>query len=307
MNKKIVLIGNPIAGGGALKKIMKAVEILEKKGVNVKLMLTSKKGDAEEFTRQIIIEQKKLGSDSPPLVIAAGGDGTYNEVANGLIHSEIPMAILPLGTTSVLAKELRIPNNINEALDVALKGNIHTIHLGRITFTEKRGQNNLSPITRHFILMAGVGFDAEAVLNVNNRIKRISGKLAYILSGIKILLRYNPSPILIKYDSDEKSGYSLIVGKASCYGGNFKITPDARLIDPYFYTFLIHKKERTNLLTLSISIVLKRDLRFKKDISYFKAEKIFINGDAPIQIDGDFLGWLPAKIDIVRDALRLVY
>lgn len=316
--KKIILIGNPIAGGGALKKIIKAKKILNKKGLDVKLMLTSKKGDAEEFARQINLEhrsravsqQRKFSnSNSLPitensslLVIAAGGDGTYNEVANGLIYSEIPMAILPLGTTSVLAKELKIPDNINRALDIALKGNIHTVHLGKITCTY-----HSSLITRHFLLMAGIGFDAEAVIRVNDRIKKISGKLAYIFSGLKILFSYNPSPTLIKYNSNEKSGYSVIVGKASCYGGNFKITPDARLTDPRFYIFITHRKEKIELLNLALSIILRRDLRFKRDISYSEAEEIYIEGKAPIQIDGDFVGWTPAKINIVKDALRLVY
>lgn len=316
--KKIILIGNPIAGGGALKKIIKAKKILDKKGLDVKLMLTSKKGDAEEFARQINLEQKSIEAlgqkkisdsnalsasiNSSLLVIAAGGDGTYNEVANGLIYSEIPMAILPLGTTSVLAKELKIPNNISRALDIALKGDIHRVHLGRITCTY-----HSSLITRHFLLMAGIGFDAEAVIKVNDRIKKISGKLAYILSGLKILFSYNPSPTLIKYNSNEKSGYSVIVGKASCYGGNFKITPDARLIDPRFYIFITHKKEKIELLKLALSIILKRDLRFRRDISYSEAKEIYIEGKAPIQIDGDFVGWTPAKINIVKDALRLVY
>lgn len=316
--KKIILIGNPIAGGGALKKIMKAKKILDKKGLDVKLLLTSKKGDAEEFARQINLEQKSIEAlgqkklldsktfsapiNSSLLVIAAGGDGTYNEVANGLIYSDIPMAILPLGTTSVLAKELKIPNNINKALDIALKGNIHTVHLGKITCTY-----HSSSITRYFLLMAGIGFDAEAVYRVNDRIKKISGKLAYILSGLKILFSYKPSTTLIKYNSNEKSGYSAIIGKASCYGGNFKITPDARLTDPRFFIFITHKKERIDLLKLALSIILKRDIRFKRDISYSEAEEIFIKGQAPIQIDGDFLGWTPAKINIVKDALRLVY
>jgi YegS/Rv2252/BmrU family lipid kinase len=299
MNKHIFLIGNPIAGGGALKNIMKAVKILEKKGLDVKLMLTSKKGDAEEFARQI---SKEHQNNSTLLIISAGGDGTYNEVANGLVYSNIPMAILPLGTTSVLAKELKIPGNINEALDIALKGNAHTIHLGRITCTYRS-----SPITKHFLLMAGIGFDAAAVYKVSDKVKKHYGKASYIISGIKTLLSYMPEPIYVEYNSHKKSCFNVIVGKAACYGGNFKITPDAKLTDPNFYVFLTHKKDRLNLLKIIFSIIIKRDLRSKKDISYFKADNIYISGRGHIQVDGDYIGELPAKIDIVTDALRLVY
>jgi len=296
MTKNIILIGNPIAGGGALKKIKKAVNILEKKGFNVRLMLTAQKGDADSFARQIIPEgQGEL------LVIAAGGDGTYNEVANGLAHSNIPMAILPLGTTSVLAKELNMPEDLEKALNIALNGKVQTIHLGRITCKT----HNSKLLTRHFLLMAGIGFDGETVYGVNERIKKITGKGAYILSGLKTILRYNPSQITLKYNSEQKSGYNVIIGKASCYGGDFKVTPDAKLTEPFFYVFLMHQKCRLNLIRYISGILNKSHLKLK-DISYFRASEIEIEGNAHIQIDGDYLGTTPAKIDVVPDALQLI-
>jgi YegS/Rv2252/BmrU family lipid kinase len=325
MDKDIILIGNPIAGGGALRKIKKAVLILENKGFKVRLFLTAKKGDAQFFAERIASDTSLV--HAPTLVIAAGGDGTYNEIANGLAYSNIPMAILPLGTTSVLAKELNIREDIESALQIALHGKRQTIHMGKITFTEDRGQKtedrgqrtedrvksrplsdpNCSLVTRYFILMAGIGFDAEAVLNVNERIKKISGKFAYILSGIRALINYNPSQILLRFDSNEISGYNAIIGKASCYGGNFKITPDASLKDPNFYVFLMHKKGRINLIREAFSIILKKTRIHSEDVSYFKSNKIEIDGDAPIQIDGDYIGRLPAKLEIVTDALKLIY
>lgn len=323
MNKKIIIIGNPIAGGGALKRIKRAVNILEKRGFDVKLMLTSKKGDAEDFARQISIEQqssnkavehKKL-SDSesllatagpPLLIIAAGGDGTYNEVANGLVYSNIPMAILPLGTTSVLAKELKISDDIENALNIAINGEVETVHLGKITCSKHMRQTHGSSILScHFLLMAGIGFDGETVYGVNEKIKRYSGKGAYILSGIKTLLKYKPSEIIIKSQNSKLIGYNAIIGKASCYGGDFKITPDAKLTEPYFYVFVMHKKDRLNLIKCISRIITKNHLEIK-DISYFRASEIEIEGNAHIQIDGDYLGVTPAKIEISANALRLV-
>jgi YegS/Rv2252/BmrU family lipid kinase len=294
LTKKIIIIGNPVAGGGALKKIKRALNILENKGFDVRLMLTSQKGDAELFARQVSQEPEIRSQEY--LVIAAGGDGTYNEVANGLVHSNIPMAILPLGTTSVLAKELKIPSPIESALNVALDGKVQTVHLGRIT---------TASLTRHFLLMAGVGFDGETVYGVNPWIKKITGKGAYILSGIKTILKYNPSRITLKYNSEQKSGYNVIIGKASCYGGDFRVTPDAKLTEPFFYVFLMHQKSRFNLIHYISGIINKSHLKFK-DISYFRASKIDIQGNAHIQIDGDYLGTTPAKIDVVPDALLLM-
>ncbi|MBI5212429.1 MAG: diacylglycerol kinase family lipid kinase, partial [Nitrospirae bacterium] len=268
---------------------------------------TSKKGDAESFA-------KRISQQSELLVIAAGGDGTYNEVANGLIYSDIPMAILPLGTTSVLAKELKIPDGLENALDIALTGKIQTIHLGRITCT-----CHSSLVTRHFLLMAGIGFDGETVYGADEKIKKLSGKGAYILSGIKTLLNYNPEPIIINAQIPptppftkggeggllKVAGYTAIVGKASCYGGEFKITPDARLTEPYFYVFLARKGRRLDLIRYIAGIVTGKHLGLR-DISYFKTSEIGIEGNAHIQIDGDYLGKLPAGISLAVDALRLV-
>jgi len=311
---KIIFIGNPIAGGNAVKKIEKAVKIIKGRGFDVQLMLTDKRGDAELFAKQISSEfgvrsselrsekNSKLNiQNSKFLVIAAGGDGTYNEVANGLVYSNVPMAILPLGTTSVLARELNFPSNLEKVLDISLNGKTHIINLGRITLADR-----IPIITRYFLSMAGIGFDGETVFNVSEKIKRYSGKGAYILSGLKSLLKYDPGQITIKSQELSLAGYTAIVGKVSCYGGNFKITPDARLTDPYFYIFVTHRKGKSDLLRYISGILKGQHLKIK-DTSYLKMSALEIEGDAHIQIDGDYLGKTPAKIEIVPDALGLVY
>ncbi len=307
MAEKIIIIGNPIAGGGAAFKIKKASDFLAGKGYDVKLMFTGRKGDAEAFAGE-------AASRPVRLVIAAGGDGTYNEVANGLVHSSVPMAILPLGTTSVLARELHIPLSLKKALAIALNGTIQTVHLGKITFTgDDSLSHQTSRVTRYFLLMAGIGFDAEATRGVNERTKKITGKGAYFLSGIKTLLHYSPGPITLSIGQGptdsvparKVNGYSAIIGKASCYGGAFKATPDARLAEPYFYVFVTHKKDRRSLFRYIIGVMTGKHITFR-DISYFKAGEIVVEGESPVQIDGDYEGTTPAKLEIERNALKLV-
>lgn len=304
---KILLIGNPVAGGNALSKIEKAAKIIVSRGFDVRLILTGKRGDAELFAKQIGSEFGDRSSESGSnknsklLVIAAGGDGTYNEVANGLVHSGIPMAILPLGTTSVLARELGFPTRMEKAIDISLNGEIHSVHIGKIILTAQ-----VPNVTRFFLLMAGIGFDGEVVFRVNETIKRYSGKGAYILSGLKSLFAYNPEPIIIKDKTFLLSGYTAIVGKASCYGGDFKITPDARLTEPCFYIFITHRKGRSDMIRYVSGILKRSHLKFT-DISYFKSSEVEIEGNANIQIDGDYIGRAPAKIEIVPDALKMVF
>ena len=318
LNKNIILIGNPIAGGEASKRIKEAVSILKSRGFNVQLMLTAKAGDAELFAEEI---RKKYGKSSlhainaEPRIIVSGGDGTYNEVANGLVNSNIPMAILPFGTSSVLAEELNIPRDLEKSVNAALNGTIQSVYLGRITLINTKyrmrnaelqnpNHNNSEFVTRYFLLMTGIGFDGNAVFRVNKKLKKYFGRGAYILSGFKELINYHPSPITIK-GQVELTGYTAVIGKASCYGGNLKITPDAKLTEPYFYVFVTHKKGRLNFIRYVIGIITGQHLNFK-DISYFKTAEIEIEGDAHIQIDGDYLGTTPAKIDVVADALKLV-
>ncbi|HEX8950009.1 MAG TPA: diacylglycerol kinase family protein [Dissulfurispiraceae bacterium] len=316
MRKEVILIGNPVAGGGASGRIDKAAHIIKSRGLEVRVLLTGKRGDAETFARQISAPSAppqpplaKGGSRGGTLVIAAGGDGTYNEVANGLAHSDIPMAILPLGTTSVLAKELHIPGDIGKSLDIALGGKARNVHLGKITFhppippLSKGGCSSL--LTRYFLLMAGIGFDGETIFGISERVKKLTGKGAYIISGLKTVLRYNPPLLTIKAQDRTVAGYAAIVSKASCYGGAFRVAPDADLEDPSFYVFVTHKKGRLDLIRYVAGVVTGGHLKHP-DISYFRAEGLSVEGHAHIQIDGDYGGVTPATLSIARDALKLV-
>ena len=328
MSKKIIIIGNPIAGGGARKKILRASSILKASGIDAELKFTARKGDAESFAR----ESARL---SDTMVIAAGGDGTYNEVANGLLFSNTPLAILPLGTTSVLARELGIPRDAEKALDVALNGRVEQVHMGR---TACRFENSIDsaqphrapPVSaRHFLLMTGIGYDGDSVYGVNERVKKYSGKTAYIISGISSIINYRPGRLEIRAsmldrqdvegdrfrvhpryctisgNSLEATGYTIIVSKAACYGGDMKITPDANLTSPYLYVFLSHNNGRLDLVRYLAAIISGKVMDLK-DISYFRTDSIEIEGDSHIQIDGDYAGKTPAKIDVVKNALKLI-
>ncbi len=316
------LIVNPIAGSRASGSIKK-IEALLKKNAYVRTFITEKKGDAEAFAKEISLEFRgdknlppypplaKGGQQGGSLVIAAGGDGTFNEVINGLLSAnnsladkEIPpLAFIPLGTTNVLAKELNIPENIEGAVDLALTGAPKKISLGRIVITR-----HSSPITRYFCLMAGIGFDGETVFGVKNGIKKISGKGAYILSGISTLMKYNPPLIEIKTPAGIFTGYTAVVGKAKCYGGNFHVTPEASLTEPILDLCLFQGKTRKDLLRFISGVIRKRHLHFK-DVFYGKFSELEItsNEEVHIQIDGDYFGTLPAKIDVVKDAVSLVW
>lgn len=296
MESPVTLIANPAAKRASEKKLELAVKLLHATGREVDVFLTRKRGDAEELARSASMQ-------GTPLVIAAGGDGTFNEVINGIAKTETKMAILPLGTTNVLAKELGIPEDVKGAVNRALTGDVHSASLGCITLVSHE-----SRVTRYFCLMAGIGFDGEAVYGISGTAKKYSGKGAYILSGLKALMRYAPEEMtfIVNGNGETYSGYSAIIGKASKYGGHFKITPDACLVNPDLYIFIMHGKRRTDVLRYASGILMGSHLQLK-GTSYRKAESVEIKGNAHIQIDGDYLGRTPARITVVPDALKLIY
>lgn len=166
MRSSIILIGNPAARGASHKKFESASVFLQGKGFGTKILLTEKSNDATRIASEAVMEK-------PYAIIAAGGDGTINEVINGMVKSDVPLAILPLGTTNVLAKELGIPEYINGAMEAIVSRKPRTVSLGRIELNPGTD----SAYARYFCLMAGIGFDGKAVHDINNAVKKSPARL----------------------------------------------------------------------------------------------------------------------------------
>lgn len=288
---RALLIVNPVAKRFSRKRLKEAIRLLSK-GFDLDLIMTSFKGEAEAIARDSL-------NKGYSIVIAAGGDGTFNEVINGLALTGMPLSILPMGTTNVLAKELGIEEGIEKAVRRIIKGREHILSLGLISLQSP-------PLNRYFCLMAGIGFDGEAVSACNDRLKRPLGKGAYILSGLKTLFRFSPEPLTFSFDSRSIIAYSAIIGKAAKYGGDFRITPDASLFEKDLYIYLMQGKRRIDILRYVLSIILGKHLGLK-DITYSRAIEITIEGKAKVQIDGDYIGHTPATVRVIPEAIRMVY
>jgi YegS/Rv2252/BmrU family lipid kinase len=300
MKSSIILICNPVAKGSSSKKIERASHFLKSRGYNVVMLFTERRGHAKELAQEAVKE-------TPSLIVAAGGDGTFNEVINGIAGSEVPMAILPFGTTNVLAKELNIPKDVDGALGVALRSSSRTVSLGKISgMSDSQTTGHSTLVTRYFALMAGIGFDGEAIFNVNETLKKLSGKGSYIYSGIKTLSGFKPGELIFHIDGKTFSGYTAIIGKAAKYGGHYMITPDAKLSDPFLHICLFKGRKRFDILRYVFGIVTGRHLRFK-DVEYIKATTMEVSGNAHVQIDGDYFGKTPVKVEIAPNIVRLIY
>jgi diacylglycerol kinase family enzyme len=315
--KSATLIANPTAGGGSERLIKEAYNLLVDRDIEVELFYTDHKGHAETIARGVARGLEVRGTEdlAGHIVIVAGGDGTYNEVANGLVHTQIPMAILPMGTTSVLAREIKIPLNIERAVETITEGVLIEANLGLIECYIQSQKTR-----RYFLLMAGIGFDGDTVRAVATDKKKKIGKLAYILQGFKQFVHYTGYSIQIQMAENrfitgrpDAAGPdwaildcgNIIIGKGAHYGGPFTITADASLLDNTFFAFATKGKSRLDILRQVIWIVLNRHQNLP-DSSYFEARRMYIEGDAPIQIDGDYIGTLPANLTVAERALRLL-
>jgi len=284
---RIKLIANPVAGGNALPTIRRAEEFLARQGCRVDLTLTGARGDA----RNAAATARAGGFDR---IVAAGGDGTLNEVINGLAPSAIPLGFLPLGTTNVFALEAGIPFDVEKACAIALDGVPRPVCLG------------LAGDTR-FLLMAGAGFDADVVYRVSGRLKRWTGKFAYLASALRSLAGPPPTAIeVVRADGATLRGYHVIIGNGRLYGGRFSVTPDASLIEEALDVCVFQKPGRLALLRCAAQVAAGRRLA-PPDAEIFKAAEVTVRGaGVPVQVDGDFLGRLPMTFRALPGELVLL-
>jgi diacylglycerol kinase (ATP) len=285
---RILLIANPVAGGNARSKIDRAAAWLRSRGAVVELALTGASGEA----RRAAAAARDAGFDR---IVAAGGDGTLNEVINGLAPSSIPLAFIPFGTTNVFALEVGIPFDVEQACEIALHGIPRPVCLG------------LADGTR-FLLMAGIGFDAEVVAGVNLRLKRRVGKLAYLISALAVLLHSAAATIEVVDERGRRfQGCSAVIGNGRYYGGRFSITPQAELQDDALEVCLFRRPGRFGFLCSMIKIALGRSLA-ESEAWRFSARKLTVTGSrAAVQLDGDYHGRLPQTFCAVFGELTLVY
>jgi YegS/Rv2252/BmrU family lipid kinase len=315
--EKPALILNPVAGPVWRRwKARRLIEHLKTLFPNLTVHPTGRAGDGERLART-------LSSGSHDLILAAGGDGTYHEVINGMRGSSVPLGILPMGTGNSLIRELGLPTNPLRAATAIRHGIARPIYLGQIglasTASESRGGvgshashgmgegATQAPTTpqRLFILMVGAGFDASIVRSVPPSRKRL-GMLAYMVAGIIQLFRYDYSIITFRVDGKEVKGTSGIIAKARCYGGPFKIVPHVRLDHPELILCLFKGRGVFTYLkyTLGAMAGLHRGMR---GVEFHTGTTIEIENPVPLQADGEAIGFGPARLTIVPETLNIVY
>jgi YegS/Rv2252/BmrU family lipid kinase len=290
---RALLILNPTAGGGRVEATEKAIRrAFSHQSVRCKIALTRKIGDGTHIAREAAGE----GWDA---IIAGGGDGTVNEVANGLAGAGVPMGILPLGTVNVLARELKIPMDADGAVGVIANGRVKYLDLGCAN-------------GRYFTLMAGLGFDAEVVASIVQPLKDIMGASAYVLTAVETLARYRPTDVVLEMPGNHVhrcQAYLVVVANSSDYGYRLKVTPHASPDDGLLDVIVFERPrtDRIGFVRQILEVFIRRHI-YHKAVRYFKVTSVSVRSDPSIhvQLDGDPFGITPVDITIVPRALPVI-
>lgn len=280
--KRARIIYNPTAGRELFRKELPDVlEKLEKAGYETSAHATNGEGDATEAAR-IAVERKH------DLVVIAGGDGTINEVIQGIAEAEYrpKIGIIPAGTTNDFARALAIPRDTKAAVDIILQNNVKALDIGKVN-------------EKYFINIAGGGDLTELTYDVPIKLKAALGQLAYYMKGIEKLPSLKPVSTVIEYDDNVFEGEIMLflVANTNSVGGFEKLAPNALIDDGYFDLIILKKTNLAEFLRIATAALRGAHLDNEK-IIYKQAKRIKItpNEKMLLNLDGEYGGELPGEI-----------
>ena len=291
----ITLIYNPMAGSLRRRPELaqRAAEWLAAMG-DVRLMPTTGPETAGALASEAV-------ANGAAIVVAFGGDGTINEVANGMIGSAVPLGILPGGTANVLCVETGLGTNPEKAAKRLVSAS-EPVRIAAGKMTKPDG------FTRHFLVMAGIGLDATVVQEVNQTVKKHLGKVAYWIAGFGMAARTLPQFNFELAGKTSRRSF-VLVSRVRNYGGDLEIARNVSLLDPCFETVAFEGKNSLRYLPYLGGVAMGQVGKLP-GVSVAPATRLTcgpVNGDrVPVQLDGELAGFLPAEFCIVPDALTLL-
>jgi YegS/Rv2252/BmrU family lipid kinase len=292
----ICVIFNPAARGEKANRFRRQLDAI---AAHCALKATAAPGDAWRLAAEAV-------ADGFDLIVAAGGDGTVNEVLNGIGSApngfdRARLGVLPLGTVNVFARELKIPLQVERAWEVVQRGREMKIGLPYVEFSANGVRQK-----RCFVQLAGAGLDARAIELLDWQHKKKIGPLAYIIAGLKALREKKPT-ITVRADGQNFSGELVLIGNGRFYGGSFQIFPKADLRDGLLNVCIFPQAHWLTMVRCLPGFLARQKLP-EKIVRRFRAASFELSGDSPaaFELDGEWAGNLPATFSIERERLRIV-
>lgn len=286
--RRILAVFNPAAGRSRRNRFNDVVEKLKNLGCAVTVIETKAPGHAEKIAQD-------ASSTEFDIIAAAGGDGTINEVVNGLKGKAISLGIIPLGTANVVADEIGLKKNPNKVANALAHGTLKKIRVGVAN-------------GRRFVMMAGSGFDANVVDGVSLRLKKKLGPLAYVWQATTQSFKDKCEPCSIVIDGTAHATVSMVACNGRRYGGPFIAAPTASLSDDSFEVVLMKGRGWFSVARYGLGLILGR-ITMWPDVEVIRGRQLAIeNGNGePVQADGDIITRLPVHISIDPEPVWLVY
>jgi YegS/Rv2252/BmrU family lipid kinase len=290
------VIFNPVAQGDKARRFRRSLDAI---GTQSALKQTAAAGDARRLAAEAIREGFEI-------VVAAGGDGTLNEVLNGF--NDVPdgfdrvrLGVLPLGTVNVFARELAIPTRLDAAWATICQGHETRIDLPAVDYDANGARQH-----RCFAQLAGAGLDARAIELVQWQLKKKIGPLAYIVAGLKGLLGAQ-SKITAAGGGHSVTGELVLIGNGRRYGGEYRVFPQADLRDGLLEVCVFPRVNWLTLARCGPSLLLRHTLP-ASITQVFRAESLTLSSPSstPLEADGELLGHLPATFSVQRSRLRVI-
>jgi len=238
------------------------------------------------------------------LVVAVGGDGTLNEVVNGIVGREVDLATIPLGTGMDFGRTYGIPKRFDDAVRVALDGDVRTIDAGRVHYRAWSGE----PAERYFANVSSVGMSGAVAQHANGRSKVLGGKVTFFYSLTHVFLRWQNTEVTVRLDDAERRGrmHDVIVANGVWHGGGMKLAPDAAPDDGQFDVVLIGDVSKLDFLTTAPKIYKGKHVHHPK-VEVLRSARVEVDAPVqlPIELEGEQLGTTPATFEVVPRALRV--
>jgi len=272
---KIAIILNPSAHG---ERAQALIEELTQLAPEAALRFTTRPGMARDLAASAAAEGARI-------VVAAGGDGTVNEVANGLFGTSAILGVLPIGTMNIFAKEHQLPEDVAEAWRV--------IRMGVTQEFDVASANG-----QYFVQMAGAGFDAQVVKETSWESKRRYGPLSYIMSAAQVMRR-TPPTLTVEAGGQTYEGAAVLIGNGRYYGAKLTVFPGA-LTDDGLLDVLVFKHLSYIDIARYLGGILVGNHTELPDVSYFQAAELSVRSGerVPVEVDGELSGDLPVQFRV---------
>ena len=285
MSSSTLIILNPAARSERAQRKMAQVESLAHDCV---VCSTTRTGEAELMARRGIEE----GFEK---IVAAGGDGTINEVVNGLAGTNATLGLLPIGTMNVFATELGLPVH-----DLERCWNIIQADSTRVVDLAKANQ-------KFFVQLAGVGLDAQVVKETSAQLKRNFGPLSYLISAAQIAARQPPRLFIESEDAKIDEGSFVLVGNGRLYGGPFPFFKHAVIDDGLLDVIVFKRLGYLEIIKYLQDVIFSSDIRVP-EIEYFQTRRLRVESDqtVPVELDGELVGNCPVEFSLFEHSLRVL-